>query len=623
MNRPLPPSSAEGQRSYAQAHRTAVFTAEVSGLFCAAVLALLLLNFAHDRRADPLDSDELRGLKTKLVKRPKDSELKEKIRALDAQLRDEYFRRQNRAGQGAWLLLAGGAVFFLSLRIAAGFKPVPPRLPEQAEEAEALARADTRSRWSVAVLSALVAAGGVALLFGPYASIPSAASSAGSENMASVEPPPRDEDMARNWPRFRGPDGLGISPYTNVPAKWNGKTGENIRWKTAVPLPGASSPVVWDNRIFLTGATETQREVYCFDTETGALVWKQGINTTVTPKQPPKTNKDTGLAACTPATDGRRVYAIFCNGDFAALDFNGKQIWAHSLGLPKSRYGHAGSLLTYQNLLIVPWDQETNAKLLALDSATGKTVWETPRGLDCAWTTPVVMPGPAGHLIITAANPKVVAYNLATGKEVWSVTGIEGDVAPSPVFSKSLVFVASAHSKALAIRPDGQGDVTKTHVAWIAEDGLPDTASPITDGQLLWFITSDGVLTCYSAPDGKKVYEQDLGEGCYASPSLAGGRLILFTMSGVAIFVDPGKAFKELGRAELGQKEAAVEPQPVTETLDDPARVGEKEKSKAREEEKGKGKEEVFASPAFQDGRIYVRGKKDLYCIGGGAEQKK
>jgi len=582
-----------------------MFTSLVSGLFCAVVLLLLAINYAHDRRADPLDSDELRGLKTQLLKRPKDNELKAKIRALDAQLRDEYFRRQARAIQGAWLLLAGGACFFLALRVAAGFKPVPPDLPKQADEAESLARAATRARWTVAILSALVVAGFAALLCGPYASIPSATGNTGPENTAAAEPPPKDEDMGRNWPRFRGPDGLGISPHPNVPSRWNGKTGENIRWKVEVPLPGASSPVVWDNRIFLTGAQETQREVYCFDTETGALAWKASISTPVTPKQPPKVSKETGLAACTPAADGRRVYVIFGNGDLAAFDFNGKQVWARSLGNPNNRYGHAASLLTYQNLLIVPWDQKTNGKLLALDSATGKTVWETPRGLDCAWTTPVIAPGPSEKLIITAANPKVVAYNLAKGKEVWSVSGIEGDVAASPVFGQGLVFVASAHAKALAIKTDGQGDVTKTHVAWSADDGLPDTASPLTDGQRLWLVTDSGVLTCYSAPDGKKLYEQDLEEGCYASPSLAGRRLILFTMSGVAIFVDPGKVFKELGRAALGEKEIA------------------EEKTKAEEKEKPKAKEKVFASPAFQDGRIYVRGDKHLYCIGGGAEQKK
>jgi len=614
MIRPLPPVSPEGQRAYALGHRASLLTSLVSGLFCAAVLGILAVNYAHDRHADPLDSDDLRALKTELLKRLKDNELKEKIRALDTRLRDEFFRRQARAVRGAWLLLAGGAIFFLSLHIAAGYRPVPPRLPTQVDEAGRTgedARATARSRWTVAALSVLVAAGGVALLFGPYASVPEAAI---SEAAVPDEPPPKDEDMARNWPRFRGPDGLGISPFPNVPTKWDGRSGENIRWKTRVPLPGASSPVVWDNRIFLTGAKATQREVYCFDAETGALVWKQGISTPTTPKQPPKTGADTGFAACTPATDGRRVYAIFGNGDLAALDFSGKQIiWARSLGLPKNRYGHAASLLTYQNLLIVPWDQETNAKLLALNSATGKVVWETPRNLDCAWTTPVIVPGPSERLVITAANPKVVAYSLANGKEAWSVTGIEGDVAPSPVFAKGLVFVASAHSKALAIKPDGQGDVTKTHVAWIAEDGLPATASPLTDGQRLWFVTDDGVLTCYSAPDGKKVYEQDLGEGCYASPSLAGGRLILFAMNGVAIFVDPGKVFKELGRAELGGKEKVKAE----------GKVEEEAEEKAEEKVGEKGQEKVFASPAFQDGRIYVRGAKHLYCIGGGTEKKK
>ncbi|MGD0092933.1 MAG: PQQ-binding-like beta-propeller repeat protein [Planctomycetota bacterium] len=608
MNRPLPPSSPEGQRSYAERNSTALVTAWVSGVFSAAVILLLVFNYAASRLKDPLDSDEMRGLKEQLAKRKKDDALKDRIRALDLQLREDYFRRQTREIQGGWLLLAGGAVFFLSLRLAAGYRPVPPQPPAPAGETGSSARSAGRARWSVAVVGMLALAGGGALLLGPYATAPVAEAN-GTDAAAAETPeaPPSDEDMARNWPRFRGPNGLGISPHPHVPATWNGKTGENIRWKTALPLPGASSPVVWDNRIFLTGANETQREVYCMDAETGTLSWKQNVLTPSTPRQPPKSGKDTGLAACTPATDGRRVYAIFANGDLAAFDFSGKQVWARSLGLPKNKYGHAASLLTCGNLLIVPWDQDVNAKLLALNSRTGKTVWEVPRSYDSSWATPVVAPTASGGLVITCAKPKVIAYSVATGKEAWFVTGLGDDMAPSPVFAKGLVFAACAHAKAFAIKTDGQGDVTKTHVVWSAEDGLPDTASPLTDGQQLWLVTSEGVLTCYAVDDGKKLYEQDLEEGCYASPSLAGGRLILFTMSGVAIFVDPGKVFKELGRAELGEKEM----------------VEKREEVKAEEKKKEKAREQVFASPAFQDGRIYVRGEKYLYCIGGGAEQKK
>lgn len=584
MNRPIPPTAPDEQRSHAERHTAVMRIALVGGIFCAVAIALLAVNHAQSLRVDPTDSDELRALKDELRQRPKDEELKGRIRTLDEQLRRAYFQRQTRAVQGGWLLLAGGAVFFLALRAAAGYRPVPPQLPVPADEVELQAREAARARWSAAALGVAAVAGGAALLCGPYATTP-AGTASGPETVAPAEPPPSDEEMARNWPRFRGPDGLGVSAHKEFPGKWDGKKGENIRWKTALPLPGASSPIVWGNRIFLTGGNEAAREVYCVDTETGQLVWKQQTSIPNSPQQPPKTGKETGYAASTPATDGRRVYAIFGNGDVAALDFSGKQIWGRSLGLPRNRYGHAASLLTYRNLVIIPWDQEVNGKLLALDGATGKTAWEVLRTVDCAWTTPIVAPGPAGGLVIACAPPKIAAYNVADGKEAWFVTGLAGDIAASPLFTKGLVLFASAHVAAMAIKPGGQGNVTKTHVVWRAEEGLPDTASPLTDGQHLWLVTSEGLFTCYAAADGRKLYEKDLDEGCYASPSLAGGRVILFGVSGAAVFLSPGDSYKELGRAEMG--------------------------------------EEVHTSPAFQDGRIYVRGKKHLYCIGASGGEKK
>jgi len=607
MNRPLPPSTPEGQRAFAERNRTALSVALVAGVFSLALIVFLAVNYARGRRDDPLDSDALRALKAELLQRPKDDGLKNRIRALDLQLRTEYFRRQSRTVYGAWLLLAGGAVCFLALRAAAAYRPVPPQPPSPGDELRSQARDAARARWSVALVSGFAVGLGAALFFGQYGGAPPGSEPEGGGTGAAAEPPASDEEMARNWPRFRGPNGLGISPYANVPDKWDGKTGAGILWKTKLPLPGASSPIVWEKRIFLTGGTETQREVYCLDAGSGALVWKQSVNLRTSPKAPPKVNEDTGFAAPTPATDGRRVFAIFANGDLVAYDFGGKQVWARNLGRPDNRFGHAASLLTYKNLLLVPWDQEKGAKLLALDVATGKTVWEVTRTMGSTWITPVVAPGPAGGQVITCANPNIVAYDVATGKSLWSVNVFkEGDVAPSPVYGKGLVFAASTRAAALAIKPDGQGDVTNTHVLWRAEDGLPDACSPLTDGQYLWLLMSEGVLTCYEAATGKKLYERELAETCFASPCLAGGRIIIFTKEGVAIYLSAtmptwsassiaftkggiavyvlaGPGFNELGRAALGEK--------------------------------------VFASPAFQDGRMYVRGTAHLYCIGSSGGQ--
>jgi outer membrane protein assembly factor BamB len=196
-----------------------------------------------------------------------------------------------------------------------------------------------------------------------------------------------------------------------------------------------------------------------------------------------------------------------------------------------------------------------------------------------SWATPILVNTGKREEFITAAKPWVISYAPGTGTELWRANVLDGDVAPSPTFGGGMVFAVNAGAKLSALRLDGQGDITDTHVAWGAEDGLPDIVSPLTNGQLIWLMTTDGLLTAYRVKDGTKAYEKELDVVYMASPTLVGDRLYLFDEKGVARIIAAGEAFKELGhRAEL----------------DEPVR----------------------ASPAFLDGRIYVRGTKHLYAIG-------
>ena len=277
---------------------------------------------------------------------------------------------------------------------------------------------------------------------------------------------------------------LGISAYTNVPETWDAKSGKGIVWKTPVPLPGNNSPVVWGKRVFLSGADQRRREVYCFDADSGKLLWQQAVpGTPQSTAQPPKVNDDTGYAASTTATDGRRVFAIFANGDLAAFDFSGKLAWSKSLGLPENSYGHASSLATYKNLLLVQFDQGSSrapkSKLLAFDSATGKIVWQVARPVPNSWSTPIVIRHADRDQVITAADPWVIAYNPADGAEIWRAKCLKTDIGPSPVFADGQVFVANDNCVLSAIRADGHGDVTG-HAACFgrARTACPTRAAP-------------------------------------------------------------------------------------------------------------------------------------------------
>ena len=395
---------------------------------------------------------------------------------------------------------------------------------------------------------------------------------------------PGDAEIAANWPYFRGPDGSGVTTLADLPTTWDGPTGKNVLWKSETGLPGANSPVVWGPHVFLTGATGKRREVCCYDSASGALLWKEPVSTPEGDRaDAPEVTEDTGFAAPTAATDGRRVFAIFANGDIAGFSADGKRLWARNLGVPENTYGHASSLTLWHNRVIVVFDQANakagKSKILALDAATGEPVWTTARPVANSWASPIVIKHQGRDQIITAADPWVIAYDPGTGKALWQAKCMRGDVAPSPSYANNLVYAACDQTCIAAIKPDGTGDVTDSHIAWQQEDaGLPDMSSLLCDGPHVYTVVF-GVLHAFDALTGDHLWKCDTKSKFQASPFLVNGRILLLSTKGTAIFGEFAKeGFKETGRAELG--------------------------------------EAVAASPAFAPGHIYLRGKKHLFCIG-------
>jgi outer membrane protein assembly factor BamB len=362
--------------------------------------------------------------------------------------------------------------------------------------------------------------------------------------------------------------------------KWNVDSGEGILWKVEVGLPGNNSAVVWKDRLFVTGADKSNREVYCFDIS-GKLLWKKPVPSTA---EPPEVNEDTGRAASTAATDGRRVYVIFSTGDLAAFDFAGNAVWTRSLGVPKNSYGHAASLCTYRNLLIVPFDQgsakDKISKLMALDTATGKTVWETPRQVPSCWTTPIVFSWKGKPQLLTAADPFAISYDPLTGKEIWRAKCLRQDVGPSPTFVAGSAILANEYPGMSGVPVDGQGDVTDK-ILWRAEDNAPDTSSPLATDEFAFTLATYGVLTCCDIKTGEKLWEAEFDDTNFnSSASLAAGRIYVFSLEGKCWALEATREkCKRLAESKLGEK--------------------------------------CVASPAFQDGRIYIRGEKHLFCLGG------
>jgi len=561
----------------------------VAAAFVVAMSGVLLANHFRVPSQDPLRSATLTAAKDQLRAQPTDEAAVQRIRDLDLDLRTRFFRHLDINAQGGWLLLAGAVLFVLAAKaVAESRKAVPlpaSKLPEDAP----VAVSANLGRWAVAALGAGTAAILLLLALTTRTRVPSRTADLERLQMSTAEVAatagPTLERVLANWPRFRGPRGDGVAVSTNLALTWNGATGEGIRWKTPVPGLGFNSPVVWDNRVFVTSGDEKAREVFCFDADNGRLLWQKPL-----PPTPELQGKKleapelTGFAAATAATDGQRVFAIFGTGELAAFDFTGKVVWSKFLGLPENLYGHSTSLLVWQGKLIVQFDQGDaeagKSRLFALDPGSGRVLWEQRRAVPSSWTTPIILDALKPQQVVALGEPWVMAYDFANGRELWRVECLGTDLAPSPVFAGGLLMAVSASKQVVAIRPDGSGDVTKTHLAWKYEDDIPDITSPVSNGELIWLLGTDGFLTCLEVKTGAKVWAKALDQDFNASPTLVGRQLLLFNTKGVALAVAAERSFQELGRAELG--------------------------------------EGVHASPALVGERLYVRGVTNLFCLGPG-----
>jgi outer membrane protein assembly factor BamB len=393
---------------------------------------------------------------------------------------------------------------------------------------------------------------------------------------------PAQSTPAANWPSFRGADGANFAKDEMAPIGWNTTSGQGVVWKTPVPLPGMSSPICWGSRIFLTGADGDQNRVFCFDAASGKLVWSSAVTIPTGPKPgAAKIFEDTTLAAPTPATDGSRLYSMFANGDLAAMSLDGKQVWAKNLGLPDNPYGHAASLALWRDRLLVQYDRaDFDSKLLAFQADTGTELWVAKREVGASWASPIVVDVDGQPQIITCGRPWVIAYDPKDGSALWKAKCLAGDVTPSPIFAGGLVVVIVPGKKAMAIKPNGKGDVTETHLDWTIDEDIPDTSSPATDGRQVFVLPGVGTLQCLDAVTGNVKWTQDVGGEAYSTPTVARNAIVTAQRTGTIVMVENSDAHRELFRTELGEK--------------------------------------IDTTPLLHGGRMYLRGVKHLFCVEAG-----
>jgi len=356
------------------------------------------------------------------------------------------------------------------------------------------------------------------------------------------------------WPQFRGPDGQGHSSESQVPLEWS--ETKNIAWKTAIPGLGWSSPVIANGKVWITTAVE-QRGIslraLAFDAATG----KEIVNVEVfkIPYDRREINPKNSWASPTPVIDGDRVYVHFGADGTAALSTSGEIIWKTRFDY-QSQHGAGGSPVVYGDLLIFNCDGGDVAFVVAIDKNTGKQKWKTSRGYpaDQAYTTPLVIRVGDKDQLISVGAFRARAYDPLNGKEIWRVRYDEGfSNVPRPVFANGLVFITTGFQQPelLAVRPDGTGDVTKTHIAWSLKRGAPLTPSPLSVGDELYIVNDGGIATCLDAKSGTIIWQQRLGGTYSASPLYAAGHIFFPAEQGATTVIVPGKEFKRVAINQL------------------------------------------------------------------------
>jgi len=543
----------------------------VAGVFTVVIAVTMIFSLVQLRIMNPLDNPAISMVTEQFDRDPDNMDKAEMVRALDLMARKAYFSSRWQIETGSYLLLIGALVFVVFQRLVAGAeKPVrtlrsdKPDINAERTRNSKYLMISAASLTAVAIISSFILRNDLPA--------PGKKRSAGRESRTAAATVSIQLSEV-NYPAFRGQGNNGIAGGTGYPTEWNGATGLNIKWKIPNPKPGQSSPVIWGNKLFITGAGDGEIAIWCIDKNTGEILWKgSGKDFPEASAEEPESDEDAGMAVPSPAVDDEFICAMFGNGNIVCYDHDGNFKWGKNMGVPSSTYGYTASLLLYEKILIAQYDSQDKISISGFDANNGDIKWETVRTGRPVNSSPALAIFDGAAEVVVNGNPNVSAYDPLTGKELWSVPGVSGDVAASSAINSNTVYVSSDYYKLLAIRHD-----RNVRALWEDNYYTPGVPSPVANDDYVFLALDHGDVACYNAQTGELLWNEILNYPYYASPIICDGKVWMLDRYGIMHIIEAADKFNIIAANEIG--------------------------------------EPTDSTPAFSEQKIYIRGRQNLYCV--------
>ncbi|HUX97604.1 MAG TPA: PQQ-binding-like beta-propeller repeat protein [Bacteroidales bacterium] len=544
----------------------------IAGIFTVVVAITIIFSLIQLKTINPLDSPAVLSVKEQFDRDTENKDLAEQVRVIDLMARKAYFSSRWQVETGSYLLLAGALVFVVLQRLVAGsekpaksFQPGRPDIDSERNRNRKYLLVSAVAVTLLAVISSFVLRSELPA--------PGRASSKVEKNEKSSSAAGVNMPDEVNYPFFRGEGSRGISAGEGFPVEWNGENGTNIKWKIANPKPGQSSPVIWGDKLFITGAGDGEIAIFCIDKNTGELLWTgSGKDFPEASAEEPESDAEAGMAVPTAALNGDYICAMFGNGNLVCYDHDGDFKWGKNLGVPQSSYGYSASLLIYDNLVLVQYDSQEKISLSGFDLSSGDMKWDSPRPGRPVNSSPILASLDGVPQIIINGNPGVSAFDPLNGKELWTLPGVSGDVAASAAVNSSLVYVVSDYFKLMALKPGKAGST-----AWEDNSFTADVSSPVANDEFLFMTTGNGDAVCYNAQTGDTLWTTYFDNPFYSSPIICDNKVWMLDRTGIMYIAEAKGKLNIISTSPLG--------------------------------------EHTDTSPAFSEGKIYIRAKQNLYCI--------